>query len=157
MDCFPVQKNHGIYQSYISLPSAGASMRLHVQYTPARQILQRDDKLFFVKSAWRTPGIVKKTIFNFKYSESPVNTEFTRLSEKYPMRTTGLEPARRRHQNLNLARLPIPPCPQTFHGKHPLSMKKKSQTLKRICGLNEVSGIRTPDNLMNKQVLYRLS
>ena len=117
MDCFPVQKNHGIYQSYISLPSAGASMRLHVQYTPARQILQRDDKLFFVKSAWRTPGIVKKTIFNFKYSESPVNTEFTRLSEKYPMRTTGLEPARRRHQNLNLARLPIPPCPQISQKK----------------------------------------
>ena len=27
------------------------------------------------------------------------------------MRTTGLEPARRRHQNLNLARLPIPPYP----------------------------------------------
>ena len=99
----------------------------------------------------------KKTIFNFKYSESPVNTEFTRLSEKYPMRTTGLEPARRRHQNLNLARLPIPPCPQTFHGKHPLSMKKKSQTLKRICGLNEASGIRTPDNLIKSQVLYRLS
>ena len=28
------------------------------------------------------------------------------------MRITGLEPARRRHQNLNLARLPIPPCPR---------------------------------------------
>ncbi len=27
------------------------------------------------------------------------------------MRMTGLEPARRRHQNLNLARLPIPPHP----------------------------------------------
>ena len=131
MDCFPVQKNHGIYHSYISLPSAGASMRLHVQYTPARQILQRDDKLFFVKSAWRTPGIVKKTIFNFKYSESPVNTEFTRLSEKYPMRTTGLEPARRRHQNLNLARLPIPPCPQSTNA----FVNKNRKSLKpEICG-----------------------
>ena len=28
-----------------------------------------------------------------------------------PMRVTGLEPARRGHQNLNLARLPIPPHP----------------------------------------------
>jgi hypothetical protein len=28
------------------------------------------------------------------------------------VRTTGLEPARQGHQNLNLARLPIPPCPQ---------------------------------------------
>ena len=27
------------------------------------------------------------------------------------MRATGLEPARGYHQNLNLARLPIPPCP----------------------------------------------
>ena len=31
------------------------------------------------------------------------------------LRVTGLEPARRGHQNLNLARLPIPP--------HPLVMK----------------------------------
>ena len=31
------------------------------------------------------------------------------------LRVTGLEPARRGHQNLNLARLPIPP--------HPLIMK----------------------------------
>jgi hypothetical protein len=29
------------------------------------------------------------------------------------MRMTGLEPARRGHQNLNLARLPIPPHPLT--------------------------------------------
>ena len=30
------------------------------------------------------------------------------------LRITGLEPARRRHQNLNLARLPIPPYPLTY-------------------------------------------
>ena len=30
---------------------------------------------------------------------------------KILLRMTGLEPARRRHQNLNLARLPIPPHP----------------------------------------------
>ena len=29
------------------------------------------------------------------------------------MRVTGLEPARGYHQNLNLARLPIPPYPLT--------------------------------------------
>lgn len=28
------------------------------------------------------------------------------------LRATGLEPARHRHQNLNLARLPIPPHPR---------------------------------------------
>ena len=127
-------------------------------------------------------------IFDFKYSESPVNTEFTRLLKNGPMRTTGLEPARRRHQNLNLARLPIPPCPQIsqkkscFAGFGPrrrqlfnlpqdtparrvfyrdaqgaFPQNKKSQTLKRICGLNEASGIRTPDNLIKSQVLYQLS
>ena len=31
--------------------------------------------------------------------------------EKNLLRMTGLEPARRKHQNLNLARLPIPPHP----------------------------------------------
>ena len=30
---------------------------------------------------------------------------------KILLRMTGLEPARRKHQNLNLARLPIPPHP----------------------------------------------
>ena len=30
---------------------------------------------------------------------------------KFLLRMTGLEPARRKHQNLNLARLPIPPHP----------------------------------------------
>ena len=30
------------------------------------------------------------------------------------VRVTGLEPARGYHQNLNLARLPIPPYPQIF-------------------------------------------
>ena len=50
------------------------------------------------------------------------------------MRITGLEPARRGHQNLNLARLPIPPHPHS-----------------------ERAGIRTPDNLIKSQVLYHLS
>ena len=31
------------------------------------------------------------------------------------VRVTGLEPARYSHQNLNLARLPIPPHPQTIY------------------------------------------
>ena len=33
------------------------------------------------------------------------------------VRITGLEPARRRHQILNLARLPIPPYPLIFKNK----------------------------------------
>ena len=33
------------------------------------------------------------------------------------MRMTGLEPARRKHQNLNLARLPIPPHPHMLFKK----------------------------------------
>ena len=47
------------------------------------------------------------------------------------MRTTGLEPARRRHQNLNLARLPIPPCPQSTNA----FVNKNRKSLKpEICG-----------------------
>ena len=33
---------------------------------------------------------------------------------RFLLRMTGLEPARRGHQNLNLARLPIPPHPHLF-------------------------------------------
>ena len=54
------------------------------------------------------------------------------LSPAFRLRATGLEPARRRHQNLNLARLPIPPCPHK-HMKFSVSsaiadvyIKKKS-------------------------------
>ena len=45
------------------------------------------------------------------------NSEAPRLQARPrsgPMRITGLEPARRRHQILNLARLPIPPYPLTL-------------------------------------------
>ena len=34
------------------------------------------------------------------------------------LRMTGLEPARRKHQNLNLARLPIPPHPHIYYLKN---------------------------------------
>ena len=34
-----------------------------------------------------------------------------RKPKSFLVRMTGLEPARRGHQNLNLARLPIPPHP----------------------------------------------
>ena len=34
---------------------------------------------------------------------------------KILLRMTGLEPARRKHQNLNLARLPIPPHPHMLY------------------------------------------
>ena len=40
--------------------------------------------------------------------------ENTAFSRDGLMRITGLEPARHGHQNLNLARLPIPPYPHTF-------------------------------------------
>ena len=63
---------------------------------------------------------------------------------------TGLEPARRKHQNLNLARLPIPP--------HPLNKNANPSYFERSAFLNtERAGIRTPDNLIKSQVLYHLS
>ena len=37
---------------------------------------------------------------------------------KILLRMTGLEPARRKHQNLNLARLPIPPHPHIYYLKN---------------------------------------
>ena len=76
------------------------------------------------------------------------------------MRITGLEPARRRHQILNLARLPIPPYPHVF------PIRQKTETLKWISSIyntllclmkTERAGIRTPDNLIKSQVLYHLS
>ena len=52
-------------------------------------------------------------------------------------------------QNLNLARLPIPPYPHNlywYEKTYPIWIRP-----------NEASGIRTPDNLIKSQVLYRLS
>ena len=68
------------------------------------------------------------------------------------LRITGLEPARRRHQNLNLARLPIPPYPQITY-----CFKKITKVFTLAILNSEASGIRTPDNLIKSQVLYRLS
>ncbi len=68
------------------------------------------------------------------------------------MRITGLEPARRRHQILNLARLPIPPYPQIFSE----IASEKNRTSKLLVP-HERAGIRTPDNLIKSQVLYHLS
>ena len=45
------------------------------------------------------------------------------------MRITGLEPARRRHQILNLARLPIPPYPQIF------LIRQKTETRNRLSSI----------------------
>ena len=69
------------------------------------------------------------------------------------MRMTGLEPARRRHQNLNLARLPIPSHPLILF--YFLLWKKKIE--QAIACSDERAGIRTPDNLIKSQVLYHLS
>ena len=68
------------------------------------------------------------------------------------MRITGLEPARHGHQNLNLARLPIPPYPHRI-----FLFAKESPNLFRFELSSEASGIRTPDNLIKSQVLYHLS
>ena len=70
----------------------------------------------------------------------------------FRLRATGLEPARRRHQNLNLARLPIPPYPHIY-----IVLKKEPRFLTLAVLNSEASGIRTPDNLIKSQVLYRLS
>ena len=43
--------------------------------------------------------------------ESLIFLRISAFSRIRSMRMTGLEPARRGHQNLNLARLPIPPHP----------------------------------------------
>ena len=57
----------------------------------------------------------------------------------YLVRLTGLEPARRGHQILNLARLPIPPQPH-------LGIKN-----------GDPPGTRTRDTLIKSQVLCQLS
>ncbi len=74
------------------------------------------------------------------------------------MRITGLEPARRRHQILSLARLPIPPYP---HDQHHGTIRRTFHRIKKEPSpgsfLSERAGIRTPDNLIKSQVLYHLS
>ena len=84
------------------------------------------------------------------------------------VRITGLEPARGYHQNLNLARLPIPPYPLVLlslrrrrgkrSGRPVLKqrIKKAAHTGKRQL-IDETWGDRTPDNLIKSQVLYQLS
>ena len=60
------------------------------------------------KKAW----YYKSATFPKSGHEKPPETaDFTVSGGLRPMRITGLEPARRRHQILSLARLPIPPYP----------------------------------------------
>ncbi len=47
----------------------------------------------------------------FQIEKNPESAMLISTSGKNLLRMTGLEPARRKHQNLNLARLPIPPHP----------------------------------------------
>ena len=51
-------------------------------------------------------GLLSGSLFACKIKKSSPKTALS------VVRATGLEPARRGHQNLNLARLPIPPRPQ---------------------------------------------
>ena len=80
------------------------------------------------------------------------------LSMDILVRITGLEPARRRHQILSLARLPIPPYP---HDQHHGTIRRTFHRIKKEPSpgsfLSERAGIRTPDNLIKSQVLYHLS
>ena len=62
-------------------------------------------------------------VSSFLIVEENQKSEPSPLSRKgsdfyYSVRITGLEPARRRHQNLNLARLPIPPHPHIYYLKN---------------------------------------
>ena len=71
---------------------------------------------------------------------------------RFIMRITGLEPARRRHQILSLARLPIPPYP---HDQHHGTIRRTFHRIKKEPSpgsfLSERAGIRTPDNLIKSQ------
>ena len=49
--------------------------------------------------------------YRFLDRKNPESAMLISTSGKNLLRMTGLEPARRKHQNLNLARLPIPPHP----------------------------------------------
>ena len=53
----------------------------------------------------------------------PKNDRFEVLTK---LRMTGLEPARGNHQNLNLARLPIPPHPRVFRTRIIISHNSES-------------------------------
>ena len=71
--------------------------------------------------AWEKTGDITYEIAGLFQNPPPPPSE-PGLDDHDRMRITGLEPARRRHQNLNLARLPIPPYP-------PVSMSAQQQAL----------------------------
>ena len=48
------------------------------------------------------------------------------------VRITGLEPARHGHQNLNLARLPIPPYPQNIKPLFKVYLTVAEKSMKKI-------------------------
>ena len=78
----------------------------------------------------------KAALYQMSYSRRNPN-------EKVWCGRRDLNPYALRHQNLNLARLPIPPHPHTGQ----LRQEKNG----------DPSEIRTPDTLIKSQVLYRLS
>ena len=64
------------------------------------------------------------------------------------------------HQILSLARLQVPPYPQKLYirkKRQPPFLRRIKKPVSEDTGFNEASGIRTPDNLIKSQVLYRLS
>ena len=80
-------------------------------------MLAKDTSRFFVLLPFvffpsRTNFILVKDTSNFSSTKQKplISQGFSHL-----LRITGLEPARRGHQNLNLARLPIPPHPHILN------------------------------------------
>ena len=61
----------------------------------------------------------------------------------FAMRITGLEPARRRHQILNLARLPIPPYPPVIIYPETSTDKALPYHLSRLIKAAEILQFRT--------------
>ena len=96
-------------------------------------------------------GLQIRTAHPIKTTQT-ANSFSAGLSMDILVRITGLEPARRRHQILSLARLPIPPYP---HDQHHGTIRRTFHRIKKDPSpgsfLSERAGIGTPDNLIKSQ------
>ena len=102
-----------------------APLRRCFALSPSKQSEAADklDRLYSSDNYWNSIILVSRG--KEKRQETHCFSAFCR----FLVRITGLEPARRRHQILNLARLPIPPYPQIF------SIRQKTETLKWISSI----------------------
>ena len=118
--------------------------------------IDREKELRENSVSWQGFSLGTQGTYISTWTKTPESSYFYKHGDSgvfFSMRMTGLEPARRRHQNLNLARLPIPPHPLILF--YFLLWKKKIE--QAIACSDERAGIRTPDNLIKSQVLYHLS